>query len=80
METIVRLNPWLGRILDVQKNLVSNIAQGHPGAGSRLEIYTSDVGSSYGILPYLIVADELVHWEGDGSLWQSIILRSSSQT
>lgn len=73
MATLVRLNAWLGDILDVQKNLVTNKAAGHPGAGSQLEIFTSDVGSSYGILPDLIIADELVHWEGDGSLWHSLI-------
>ena len=73
MATIVRLNPWLGGILDVQKNLVVNIAAGHPGEGGRLDIFTSDVASSWGILPDLIIADELCHWEGDGSLWHSII-------
>ena len=73
MLTILRCNPWLGALLEVQKNSVANIAQGHPGNGSRLDTFTSDVGSSYGILPDLIVADELVHWEGDGSLWHSIL-------
>ncbi len=73
MATIVRLNPWLGCILDVQKNLVLNTAAGHPGQGSKLDIFTSDVASSYGILPDLIVADELTHWTGDGSLWHSLI-------
>jgi hypothetical protein len=73
IETVIRLNPWLGKILEVQKYQVANIAKGHPGCGSRLEISTSDVGSSYGILPDFIIADELTHWQGDGSLWHSII-------
>lgn len=72
-ETIVRLNPWLSNILDAQKGRILNIAEGHPGFGSRFEIQASDVGSSYGILPDIIVADELVHWQGDGSLWHSLI-------
>lgn len=73
MATIVRLNPWLGDILDVQKNLVVNVAAGHPGNGAKLEIFTSDVASSWGILPDFIIADELTHWQGDGSLWHSIV-------
>jgi len=73
IETLIRLNPWLGRILEVQRDKVANIAKGHPGEGSRLEIFTSDVGSSYGILPDFIICDELCHWEGDGSLWHSIL-------
>jgi hypothetical protein len=80
METVVRLNPWLGSLLDVQKGLVVNIAKGHPGCGSTLEIFTSDVASSYGILPDLIVADELCHWEGDGSLWHSIISSAAKRS
>jgi phage terminase large subunit-like protein len=73
METLVRLNPWLKNIIDIQKNVAVNHAPGHPGQGGRLEIFTSDVASSYGILPDLIIADELTHWEGDGSLFHSLI-------
>lgn len=73
METLVRLNPWLGDILAVENNRVVNTAAKHPGKGGTLVIETSDVASSYGILPDLIVADELTHWEGDGSLWHSLI-------
>ncbi len=80
METLIKLNPWLGKILEVQKNQVTNIADGHPGNGARLEISTSDVGSSYGILPDLIVADELTHWAGDGSLWHSLISSAAKRS
>lgn len=80
MATIVRLNPWLAAILDVQKNVVWNVATGHPGAQSKMEIFASDVGSSYGILPDLIIADELVHWEGDGSLWHSLISSAAKRS
>lgn len=80
MDTVVRLNPWLTNILEVQKNQVVNVATGHPGNGSRLEIFTSDVGSSYGILPDFIIADELCHWQGDGSLWHSIISSAAKRS
>jgi hypothetical protein len=80
MQTVVRLNPWLSDILDVQKNLVINRAVGHPGEGGTLTIETSDVASSWGILPDIIVADELTHWQGDGSLWHSLISSAAKRT
>jgi hypothetical protein len=80
MDRLIRLNPWLGEILEVQKNCVVNIAKGHPGSGGTLEIFTSDVASSYGILPDFIIADELTHWEGDGSLWHSIISSAAKRS
>lgn len=74
MATICRLNPWLAGILDVQANMIVNVAAGHPGQGGKLEIFTSDIGSSYGILPDLIIADELTHWEANAEgLWHSLI-------
>lgn len=80
MNTVIRLNPWLSSILEVQKNQVINIAKGHPGESGRLEIFTSDVGSSFGILPDLIIADELTHWQGDGSLWHSLISSAAKRS
>lgn len=80
MATIVRLNPWLAGILDVQKNLVLNVGAKHPGEGGKLEIFTSDVASSFGILPDLLVADELTHWQGDGSLWHSLISSAAKRS
>ena len=79
-DTLIRLNPWLGLILEVQKNQVVNIGNQHPGKGGTLQIFTSDVASSYGILPDLIIADELTHWEGDGSLWHSIISSAAKRS
>lgn len=73
VDTIVRLNPWIGEILKVSRSEVENVAAKHPGEGSRLKIETSDVASSYGILPDFIVADEFTHWQGDGGLWNSLI-------
>jgi len=72
--TIVRLNPWLANVINVTRgNVIENIAPKHPGQGGSLTIESSDVGSSFGILPDIIIADELCHWEGDGSLWHSLI-------
>lgn len=80
MSTIVRLNPWLVSILTVESHRVVNSASGHPGEGGTLTIEASDVGSSYGILPDLIIADELTHWQGDGSLWHSLISSAAKRS
>ncbi len=80
VDVLIRLNPWLGELIEVQKNLVVNKAEGHPGYGASLEISSSDVASSYGILPDLIIADELTHWEGDGSLFQSLLSSAGKRT
>lgn len=80
MATVCRLNPWLGTILEVQKDCVVNVAKGHLAEGARLDISTSDVASSYGILPDFIIADELTHWEGDGSLWHSLISSAAKRS
>lgn len=80
MAVVVRLNPWLGQLLDVQKSCVVNIGDGHPGNGGKLDISTSDVASSFGILPDLIIADELTHWQGDGSLWHSLISSAAKRS
>ncbi|WP_168564991.1 hypothetical protein [Crateriforma spongiae] len=71
--TLTRLNPWLGAWLQVDRARVTNVSDS-PGYDSYLAIETSDVGSSYGILPDAIVFDEITHW-GDSSeaLWASLI-------
>jgi phage terminase large subunit-like protein len=63
---LVRLNPWLKEILDVQAYVVVN-----RHTQSRLEIITSDAGSSYGLLLDFAIIDELTHWRDDG-LWVSL--------
>lgn len=80
MANILRLNPWLGKVLEVQKSSVHNVKEGHPGYGSELSIEASDVASSWGINPDLIIADELTHWEGDGSLWHSLVSSAIKRT
>jgi phage terminase large subunit-like protein len=80
MATLLRLNRWLGEILTVEAHRVVNTAAKHPGEGGTLTIEASDVGSSYGILPDLIIADELVHWQGDGGLWHSLISSAAKRS
>jgi len=73
MQTIIRLNPWLSSILTVEQHRVVNRASGHPGEGGTLSIEASDVASSWGLLPNIVIFDEVCHVEGDGSLWHSVI-------
>jgi len=80
MATVCRLNPWLGEMLTVEAHRIVVTAKDHPGEGGTLTIEASDVGSSYGILPDFIIADELVHWEGDGSLWHSLISSAAKRS
>jgi len=80
VQTLLRLNPWLAEILTIEAHRILNNAAGHPGEGGTLTIEASDVASSYGILPDLIIADELVHWQGDGSLWHSLISSAAKRS
>jgi hypothetical protein len=80
MQTLIRLNGWLADLLVVETHLIKNIAPGHPANGGFLKIEASDVGSSYGILPDLIVADELTNWEGEGELWHSLLSSAAKRS
>lgn len=64
---IAQVNPRLCRLLEFRKHLVSN-----PETGSRLEIISSDVGSSWGALPDFVICDELCHWEKP-DMWFSLL-------
>lgn len=64
---LVGLNPWLGDALDVQQWRVVNVR-----TQSELRIISSDVGSSYGLTPHVVVCDELSHW-GKPDLWASLV-------
>ena len=66
VDTLVRLNPWLTKILDVQQWLVRNVH-----TGSEVQILSSDVASSYGLTPDFVVCDELTHWRKP-DLWESL--------
>jgi hypothetical protein len=66
MDRLGQLNPWVAERLKYQQHVVSN-----PATGSKLEIITSDVASSWGSLPDFVICDELCHWEKQ-EMWQSL--------
>jgi len=73
-QRLVRLNPWIAELLSVEKDRIVNAAPSHPGYDSILKFETSDVGSSFGILPDAIIFDELTHWPTNAEpLWGSLI-------
>ena len=64
---LVRANPELLGELKVGADRVS-----HPATGARLDVLSGDVGSSYGLTPDFVVADELCHWPRE-ALWHSLL-------
>ncbi|QDU78618.1 Phage Terminase [Polystyrenella longa] len=70
---LIQLNPQLCRDLVVRKEYVENQL-----TGSRLELISSDVQSSWGILPDFVVCDELCHWE-KADLWYSLLSSASKR-
>lgn len=85
IQTVVRLNPWLSEMVQVEARRVVNVftyeGQDHPAKDGSLTIETSDIGSSYGILPDLIVADELTHWPANAEpLWHSILSSAAKRS
>lgn len=67
VDRLVRLNPWLAQVIEVQKNRIVN-----PHTGSECVILTSDAPSSYGLLLDFTVCDEVSHW-GNRDLWDSLL-------
>lgn len=76
---LIAINPWLSQVLEVQNWFVKNVAAGHPGRDSSLEIMSSDVGSSYGLLPDFIVCDEITHWGPSGDQLFHSLLSSAAK-
>lgn len=66
-DQIVRLNPWLAEVIEVQRNQIINLR-----TGSRLEVLASDAPTSYGLTPDFIVCDEITHWKSR-DLWDSLL-------
>ncbi len=66
VDGLLRLNPWLGEILEVQSYRVFNRR-----TGSELTVISNDAPSSYGALVDFIVVDELTHWKSE-DLWTSL--------
>ncbi|MEZ6049563.1 MAG: terminase large subunit [Planctomycetaceae bacterium] len=70
---LIELNPALCPSLVVRKEYVENRY-----TGSRLDLISSDVQSSWGILPDFVVCDELCHWE-KADLWYSLLSSASKR-
>jgi hypothetical protein len=66
IERLARINPQLCRELSFIQHEVRNRS-----TGSRLQVISSDVRSSWGSLPDFVVCDELCHWKGP-ELWHSL--------
>lgn len=66
VDRLCRLNPWLAASLEVLRDKVVNRA-----TGSEAVVISSDAGSSYGLTPHFIVADEVSHWP-NADLWNSL--------
>lgn len=74
--TLARVNDWVGGLLDVQSWAVVNRR-----TGATLDILSSDVGSSFGLLPDFIAVDEITHWPEDRGrqLWDSLLSSSAKR-
>ncbi len=64
---LARLNPVLCPDLMARQSAIVNAA-----TGSRLDVISSDVRSSWGQLPDFVICDELCHWE-KADLWHSLV-------
>jgi len=64
---LAKLNPHLCRNLEFKQFGISNRR-----TGSRLTVISSDVQSSWGVLPDFVICDEVCHWE-KGDLWYSLL-------
>jgi hypothetical protein len=71
---LVYVNPWLGKILDVQANRVVNLT-----TGSTLTIISSDVRSSWGLLADFIVVDEATHMR-ERDLFDSLLSTAAKRS
>ncbi len=67
IKRLASLNPTISHDLSFVEGAVRNTR-----TGSRLDLISSDVGSSYGILPDFVICDELSHWPGP-ELWYSLL-------
>ena len=80
IQRLLQLNPLLAKIIEVQVNVIVNVGDRHPGAGSSLFIIANDAGSSYGILPDFIICDELTHWGANADMWHSLVSSAAKRS
>jgi len=64
---LAKLNPGLCRNLEFKQFGITNRR-----TGSRLTVISSDVQSSWGVLPDFVICDEVCHWE-KADLWYSLL-------
>jgi hypothetical protein len=76
LETLLRCNDFLRGALQCRQNVVAN-----DRTGAQLQIISSDVATSFGITPDMIVVDEIGHWpDGKGeNLWGSLFSASAKR-
>lgn len=74
MRRLVAVNPWLGAFITFQRNAVEA-----PRTGSRLDVITADVGTSWGLRPDFIVADEVSVWSKP-DLWYSLFSAAAKRS
>ncbi len=67
LNLIVQTNPLLCPGVVIRKSYCEQ-----PQTGVRVDLLSSDVGSSWGLLPDFVICDELCHWTKD-ELWHSLI-------
>ena len=63
---LLRMNPWLGKLIKVQADRIIN-----EESGSELLIISNDVASSWGHTPDAVICDELTTWRNE-ELWHSL--------
>ncbi|MEZ6065215.1 MAG: terminase large subunit [Planctomycetaceae bacterium] len=51
----------------------------NPTTGSRMDVISSDVASSWGVLPDFVICDELCHWRSP-ELWESLLSSAAKKT
>jgi hypothetical protein len=66
IDTLLRLNSWLGEVIRVNKWEVTNLR-----TGSELTILATNEGTTYGHTPDFAIVDELTHWTNEG-FWTSL--------
>ena len=66
VRTLAVANPWFRDELRFRQNVIEN-----PKNGSRLDLISSDIASSFGLTPDFVICDELSHWPNEG-LWHSL--------
>ncbi len=66
VKRLMQANPEQSEELEIKAQSVGNRQ-----TGSRMSLISSDVGSSWGITPDLVVCDELCHWE-KREMWESL--------